>query len=475
MRHSISIVLVLAGAVCCGTAGARQQEGTAGREELPPAQEFFPSQAQPSGQPKTTTKEPQKPTTQPSTEPTTPSLDSLSQAPTTGAESFSGFSPHMIGDQVGVFGLRTVVVPSFQTITTIQTQTQTMQSTVQVPTTVLVQQGQPIMIFIDGVFQTMPSPFTFRVTTNVPQTTTQTTTTQVPIITVNPTNVQTTVRVPIATHGAFKIGENESPRPEDRIFFTYNFYSDATGPLSGLNVPRFDTFVTTINGNPTTISTFIPGIAPRIDVHREVFGFEKTFFDGYASIGLRAPVIEEPGGAAFGLSDFGDLTIVSKLALWRDIPTGDVFSVGLVLTAPTGPSIDTIAGSIQSTLVQPFMGFVLSNGGFYVQGFSSVAVPTDSHDVILFFNDLSIGYQEFLGRADQLIRSVGPAFEVHVTTPLNHRDALAPIQVPDLVVLTEGVHIGIYNNSTLTLGLAEPVTGPRPFDIEAFVQFNLRF
>ena len=85
----------------------------------------------------------------------------------------------------------------------------------------------------------------------------------------------------------------------------------------------------------------------------------------------------------------------------------------------------------------------------------------------------SAGYK--FGRYGNLITSIAPAVEVHVTTPLNHREATAPIQIPDIVDLTEGVHVGIYNTSTLSLGIAEPVTGPRPFDVEAFVQLNWRF
>jgi hypothetical protein len=481
MRQSIWISVALAGALTCGKVAAQAPETTpqAG-ERLPAPQSVMPGQAQSSGQPATPGKQPQQqPPTAQAPKETQPTLspESLSQAPTTGAEAPAGFSPNMMGDQAGVFALRTILVPSFAVTTTTQTMTQTTQSTTQVPTVVTINQGQLISVFNPdtGKFTVQPSPFTFQLNTTVPQTNTQTTTQQTPITTTTPTAVRTTVRVPIGTLGAFKIAENESPRPEDRVFFTYNFYSDFTGPIGGLNVPRTDTFITTINGNPATISTFVPAVAPRVDLHREVFGFEKTFLDGYASIGLRAPVIEQPGGGDFGISDFGDITVISKLALWRDIPSGDVYSVGLAVTTPTGPSIDTVAGNIHSTLFQPYTGFVRSDGGLYIQGFSSVVVPTDNRDVILLFNDLGAGYQFCRETTDCLIRSVGPAVEAHITTPLNHREATAPIQIPDLVVFTEGVHVGFYNHSTLTLGLAEPVTGPRPFDFEAFAQFNLRF
>jgi hypothetical protein len=47
--------------------------------------------------------------------------------------------------------------------------------------------------------------------------------------------------------------------------------------------------------------------------------------------------------------------------------------------------------------------------------------------------------------------------------------------VPDLVVLLQGVQIGLGVGSTLAIGVAAPVTGPRAFDLEAIAQFNLRF
>ena len=43
-----------------------------------------------------------------------------------------------------------------------------------------------------------------------------------------------------------------------------------------------------------------------------------------------------------------------------------------------------------------------------------------------------------------------------------------------LVVLTSGVHLGLFSNGTLSLGVATPVTGPRLYNVEAFVQLNWR-
>jgi hypothetical protein len=63
----------------------------------------------------------------------------------------------------------------------------------------------------------------------------------------------------------------------------------------------------------------------------------------------------------------------------------------------------------------------------------------------------------------------------HLTTPLNHSNSYDTIYAPDLSVMTAGVHLGLWQNSTLTVGLASPVTGPRVFDVEAIAQLNWFF
>src|SRR5262249_3483533 len=155
--------------------------------------------------------------------------------------------------------------------------------------------------------------------------------------------------------------------------------------------------------------------------------------------------------------------------------TGDVLSAGLMVTAPTGPDVPTVAGDVHSTLLQPFVGYVWNAGRLYVHGFTSLAVPPDHRDLTVPFNDVGVGPRRFPGGPDRPVRFVVPTVEAHVTTPLDHRGAADPVVVPDLVVLTAGVHFGLSGRSTLTLGAATPVTGPRPFDVEAIAQLNWRF
>ncbi len=104
-----------------------------------------------------------------------------------------------------------------------------------------------------------------------------------------------------------------------------------------------------------------------------------------------------------------------------------------------------------------------------------MAVPTDARDVTILFNDIGVNYWLYRGSPDRLLSFVVPTIEAHLTTPLNHRNFDGPIVVPDTLILTGGVHLGLFRNSTLSLGVATPVTGPRPFSVETFVQFNWRF
>lgn len=282
------------------------------------------------------------------------------------------------------------------------------------------------------------------------------------------------VRVPVASRGGIKIGENETVMPNDRAYFTYNYYNNVRSPSDGSNLPQFFTQDVVINGQAFTADIFVPGVSPpRGDIHRETFGLEKTFLDGQFSLGVRVPIYQQTGDTAFEDADLGDMTFIVKWAPYQDFDTGSGISVGLAVTAPTGPDIQTPSGELHTTILQPFLGYQINRDRLLVYGFTSIAVPTDDRDVTIWFNDIGLGYR--LLEPGGFIRSVIPAIEAHVTTPLDHRGANDEIRGIDLVVLTGGVHFGVGRASMLTLGVATPITGPRPYDVEALVQFNLRF
>jgi hypothetical protein len=271
---------------------------------------------------------------------------------------------------------------------------------------------------------------------------------------VNQLQFPTIVSQPVVTSGAFKISDNESPRPVDRFFATYNFFDNASLPTG----PVRRTF----------------------DLHRETFGFEKTFLNGDASVGMRLNVMQADG--SYSDDDFGDTTFITKYALMNDADTGNVVSGGLAVTAPTGPRTILPNGqTIRTTLLQPWSGFIYNlNCKWYAHGFSSLIIPTDNQDVMLATSDIGIGWRAYQSTccSDYFLSSITPTLEGHYTAALNHQglDPLRTFSFPEAVfVLTSGIHWGLGCNGLLTTGLATPLSGPRPFDLEAIAQLNWRF
>jgi hypothetical protein len=248
--------------------------------------------------------------------------------------------------------------------------------------------------------------------------------------------------------GAFKITENESPRPQDRVFLTYNYYNDANKEFAAF------------------------------DLHRQIIGFEKTFLDGDASIGMRLPFFEVDGDDGMQQTDIGDLSVILKYAFYNDRDSGNLMSAGVVVTLPVGEQIKGASvPDIHPTLVQPFFGFIYVMGDAYLHGFSSLLVPFDSRDAVILFNDIALGYNLYRNPdRDSWFTSVTPTIEAHFNDPLTQRGSRhTPIGVADTIDLTAAVRLGLGCRSTLGLGVVTPVTGPRPFDVEAQVQFNYRF
>jgi len=125
--------------------------------------------------------------------------------------------------------------------------------------------------------------------------------------------------VPSASH-EFKISDNESPRPQDRFFSSFNFFNNVEGAAN----------------------KSLGGDAGTINVYRQIIGFEKTFLDGNASVGIRLPfnLLDASNSGTAGLGgtfgDIGDLTLILKALLWEDREMGFLISAGVAVTVPTG-------------------------------------------------------------------------------------------------------------------------------------------
>jgi hypothetical protein len=270
-----------------------------------------------------------------------------------------------------------------------------------------------------------------------------------------------------------KFSENQSPRPQDRFFFTTNYYQ-------GIN---------------DAINRRLQSPIGYTQVYRYILGAEKTFLDGQASLGFRMPIdtltanpipsqrSSSVGGTSTAVDD---ISIFAKYVLWENRETGNLLAGGMALSLPTGPGnfagFKSFSSPVNTTEFQPYLGYIINSGRWYLQGFSIIDVPANPSSPTYIFNDVGIGY--FLrrpdpdSRVDELITTIAPTFEVHVNDPLNHRDVFNPKDiagVTDIVDLTYGINVGVRRNTLFTFAIVTPVTSPKPFDFEAVAFVNIFF
>jgi hypothetical protein len=260
------------------------------------------------------------------------------------------------------------------------------------------------------------------------------------------------VHVPVSgNYAGIMITDNDSPRPTDRAYFGYNYYNNFGAALN-------------------------PGLS-NVNLQRQMFGFEKTFLSGNASVGLRLPFVELGGPAGVASQSVGDLSILVKYAFINNPQTGNILSTGLIVTTPTSQSGGYLSdGSVvpHSVLLQPWVGFVRMFDRGYIQGISDLIVPTDSRDVTLLTNSLAAGYFLWRDPGSRWLTGIIPMAEVYVHTPLNDRNSNGLIYLQDQVNMTTGVHFR-FPRATLSGAVSVPVVGPRPYSIEAIANLNFWF
>lgn len=258
---------------------------------------------------------------------------------------------------------------------------------------------------------------------------------------------------PAAFRSSFSISDNESPRPLDRVFVTGHYF------------------------NGVARSLLSPNAVFAADVYREMIGFEKTLLQGNASVGMRLPFFQLTDAPGLNETCIGDVSVLLKYAFINDRASGDVFSGGLVMTAPTGPALHFAGQSTVNPLfLQPWLGDLWNWKDLFVQGFTSLAVPTDSRDAILFFKSVGVGY--WLYRSDEpnrLLNALVPDVELHLTTPLDHKGLnTLPIGFPSILDFTGGFYFFL-RGSVLGVGVGVPLTGPKPYEYQIMANFNVRF
>ena len=279
-------------------------------------------------------------------------------------------------------------------------------------------------------------------------------------------SVLTKTQVTTSVRG-FKIAENQSPVPQDRVFFSFNYFDNVNNQLNKV-------FQAPIKG---------------VEIYRYTLGFEKTFNGGYGSIGLRLPIdnvfarskaVNVQGGG--NSTATGNLTIFAKHIFYVNRETGSVATGGVAISPMTAPG--TFGGAkflaaSNTTTFQPFFAFLINRPKFYFQGFTAIDTPVDPSQPTLVYNDFGVGYYAYRNNAfDTLITAVAPTVEVHINTPINHSGAYNPKDTngtPDIINITTGLNTRFRTSSILTMGVVVPVTGPRPFSIEGTVLFNYYF
>ncbi len=257
---------------------------------------------------------------------------------------------------------------------------------------------------------------------------------------------------PVAFRSALRISDNESPRPLDRVFINGNDFS-------------------TVN------RLFVGPSVPSENVYREMVGFEKTFLHGNASVGLRLPFFQLTGDPGLGETRTGDLSVIFKYAFLNNRATGHALSGGLVVTAPTGPGLRLAGQSMLNPVyLQPWFGDVWTYKNLFVQGFTSVAVPTDTRDAVIFFKSIGVGY--WLYRADgpnRILSAVVPSAEFHLTDPWSRKGlSNLSIDFPVMLDFMGGFYVFL-RRAVLGVGVGTPLTGPKPYEYMVNTSLNFRF
>lgn len=299
--------------------------------------------------------------------------------------------------------------------------------------------------------------------------------------------------------GLFTAAQAESARPVDRVFMNYGYFDG------------FRSVVTSLNPASPTGQYLQSRTVSGFNLNLFEFGVEKTFLDGRASAILTVPYLDaENNITGQPIDGFGDIDAGIKFEIFADSATGSVLSAGMDVSAPTGrrsvftvtqavdisPAGNTILSrattTTNPTYLQPYVVGLLGLDRLFVQDFLGVLIATDSRIAPFINNDLGVGYQLYRSESG-FFSSLTPIIDVQALFPTAHEGtpaAPAPVafgmtpppvstptafNFPNQVFLTEGVQIGLGQRSVLSLGVVEPVVGPKAFTIGATAGFNLFF
>ncbi len=300
-------------------------------------------------------------------------------------------------------------------------------------------------------------------------------------VTVGYTGESNCVTSPSGGFGRFKMADDTSPLPQDRVLMDNSYFGGAL----------------TADGT---------GMTTRCGVEGFEAGFEKTFLSGAASIELRAPV---SSGDTLG-TNFGDLGIAFKGLLVSRCDLA--ICAGMSMNAPTAPNsvttglpgivTTTVTIENQSVHLLPFVGALwMPSSRFFAQGYIQVDVDASGNEVLagptagpfttvgrlydptFLYVDVGAGYWLRRGDCSRLITSIACMGEIHINESLASGGAISDgtVAVPpynySLVDFTAGLHMDMGQQCSVTVGYVAPLSGgaEREFNGEFRAFCNYKF
>lgn len=271
----------------------------------------------------------------------------------------------------------------------------------------------------------------------------------------------------------YKIAENVSPMPQNRVYFNYNHFHNALQDVAG-NQYSLDRFA---------------------------FGSERAFGDGQFSIDARLPFSSAlnstydydnpvPQATELGNLGFGLKALLLKTETW-------LVSAGTTIVLPTGDDYRERAGGADRLVVKndavhmaPYLGLLVTpNQQWFFQGFVQTDFDLNGNELITFGNsqgtiqdqnlmfvDVSMG--RWLARrriSSRRTLGIAAISELHYTTTMNNSDFVSGFGNSfahiDVLNTTLGMHLQ-YGLAALRIGAAAPLRDgeEKLFDAEVFVQ-----
>ncbi len=283
----------------------------------------------------------------------------------------------------------------------------------------------------------------------------------------------------------FKIAENNSPLPKNRVYLHYNYFNDVKAGFG--------------------------------DVHRYAVGFEALLFDGLASLETRVPfaltldndqVVNSTGARDF---EFGDLLMVWKLLLLQTNRFAFAGGIGLSVPTASGSRLYFADGrellniSNDSVHYLPYIAYAFApNDRFFNETFfqfdldgkgdrvfadaagastgASLPLIGRLNDASIMFVDTTFGWWLCKDTRGGKVSGIAPIVEFHYGTTVNDTDAVAGNGLTvadisrrlDILNLTLGTHFVPRRGPQMSLGMVLPLRhrDDRPFDYEGILQLN---